>query len=178
MLKKILVVAVVVILAFVTFVACQPSEFHIRRSARMSAPASAVFAEINDFHQWAAWSPWEKLDPAMKKTFEGAPQGVGAIYSWSGNREAGKGRMEIVQSKPADLVRIKLNFLEPFKATDDTEFALKPEANQTVVTWTMSGKNPFLMKAMGLFVNMDKMIGGDFEKGLAQMKAVVEAPPK
>jgi carbon monoxide dehydrogenase subunit G len=178
MLKKILIALAVIVLVFVVIVALQPSDFRVTRSTTISAPAPAVFAQVNDFHKWDAWSPWAKLDPAMKKTYDGVPAGTGAIYSWSGNDQVGDGRMTLTESRPSDLIRIKLEFMKPFAATNTTEFNFKPEGNQTVVTWSMFGENNFMAKAFGLLMNMDKMVGGDFEKGLAQMKSVVEAAPK
>ena len=148
------------------------------RSATISAPAPAVFAQVNDFHNWEAWSPWAKLDPAAKATFEGPSTGTGAIFKWAGNKEVGEGSMTITESRPSDLIRIKLEFLRPFEATNSAEFTFKPEGNRTAVTWSMEGKNNFIAKAVCLFMNMDKMVGGQFEQGLAQMKAVVEAAPK
>ena len=148
------------------------------RSATISAPAPAVFAQVNDFHNWEAWSPWAKLDPAAKATFEGPSTGTGAIFKWAGNKEVGEGSMTITESRPSDLIRIKLEFLRPFEATNSAEFTFKPEGNRTGVTWSMEGKNNFIAKAVCLFMNMDKMVGGQFEQGLAQMKAVVEAAPK
>jgi hypothetical protein len=114
----------------------------------------------------------------MKQAYEGAPTGIGAIYTWTGNKEVGEGRMTIIESRPSDLIRIKLEFFKPFRATNTAEFTFKPEGNQTSVTWSMTGKNNFMAKAVHLFMNMDKMIGGQFEKGLAQMKSVVEGAPK
>jgi hypothetical protein len=178
MIKKILIGLAVVVLLLVVFIALQSSTYRVERSATINAPAPVVFAQVNDFHKWNAWSPWAKIDPAMKQTFEGAPAGVGAIYNWSGNKEVGEGRMTITESHPSDLVKIKLEFLRPFAATSDTTFTFKPEGNQTRVTWTMAGDKNFIAKAFHLFVNMDKMVGGDFEKGLAQMKSVAEAAPK
>ncbi len=178
MLKKILIAIGVIIIVFAVLVAMQPSEFHVVRAATMSAPAPAVFAQVNDFHNWEAWSPWAKLDPAMKKTYEGAPAGTGAISTWAGNKQVGEGRATITESRPSDLIRIELEFVRPFAATNTVEFTFKPEGNQTSVTWSMAGKNNFIAKAIHLFMDMDKMVGGDFEKGLAQMKSVVEAAPK
>ncbi|HUR45808.1 MAG TPA: SRPBCC family protein [Candidatus Saccharimonadales bacterium] len=178
MIKKILIILGVIIVIFIVIVALQPADFRVVRSASMTAPAPAVFAQVNDFHNWDAWSPWAKLDPNMKTTFEGPPAGPGAIYSWTGDRKVGAGRMAITESKPAELVRIKLDFLKPFEASNVTEFSFKPDGNNTSVTWSMTGRNNFMAKAFCLFMNMDKMVGGDFEKGLAQMKKVVEAPPK
>jgi uncharacterized protein YndB with AHSA1/START domain len=173
--KKILIGLAAVIVVFAVVVALQPSEFRVVRSATIPAPPPAVFAQVNDFHHWNAWSPWAKLDPAMKQTYEGAPAGTGAIYTWTGNDDVGEGRMTVTESRPNELVRIKLEFLKPFAATNTTEFTFKPEGNQTAVTWAMIGEKNFISKAFSLFVSMDEMIGGDFDKGLAQMKAVAEA---
>jgi hypothetical protein len=178
MLKKILIATAAIIGVFVVVVALQPSEFRIVRSASISAPAPAVFAQVNDFHNWEAWSPWAKLDPAAKVIFEGPPAGKGAIFRWAGNKDVGEGSMTITDSRPSDLVRIKLEFLKPFEATNTAEFTFKPEGNRTAVTWSMEGKNNFIAKAVCLFMNMEKMVGGQFEEGLASMKSVVEAAPK
>ena len=178
MLKKILIALAVIIVVLVVIVALQPSDFRVARSATISAPPPAVFAQVNDFHKWEAWNPWGKIDPAMKQTYEGAPAGPGAIYTWSGNNEVGEGRMTITDSRPSDLIRVKLEFFKPFAATNTAEFAFKPEGNQTLVTWSMFGEKNFMAKAVHLVMNMDKMIGGQFEKGLADMKSAVEAPAK
>jgi hypothetical protein len=178
MLKKILIVLAVFVVVFVVIVALQPAEFRVVRSATISAPAQVVFAQVNDFHNWNAWSPWAKLDPAMKQTYEGAPAGIGAVYTWAGNKEVGEGRMTIIESRPSDLIRIKLEFFKPFAGTSIAEFTFKPESNQTAVTWSMSGEKNFMVKAFHLFMNMDKMIGDDFEKGLANLKSVAEAAAK
>ncbi|PYN34923.1 MAG: polyketide cyclase [Candidatus Rokuibacteriota bacterium] len=167
------VVLVVGVLAAI--VALQPSEFRIERSATIAAPAPAVFAQVNDFHNWEAWSPWAKLDPAAKSSFEGAPAGKGAAFAWAGNSKVGEGRMTITESRPGELVRLKLEFLKPFEATNTAEFTFKPEGERTAVTWSMYGHNKFIARAVGLFVNMDKALGGEFEKGLASMKSVAEA---
>lgn len=178
MFKKILIVIGVIIVGFVVVVAIQPSEFRIERSAIISAPAPTVFAQVNDFHNWEAWSPWAKLDPAAKATFEGPRAGKGAVFRWAGNEEVGEGSMTIMESRPSDLIRIKLEFLKPFEATNTAEFTFKPENNQTTVTWIMEGQNNFIAKAVCLFMNMDQMVGGQFEKGLASMKSVAEAATK
>jgi hypothetical protein len=178
MLKKIFVGIVVIVVAFVVIVALQPSEFRVARSTTVSAPPAAVFAQVNDFHNWEVWSPWAKLDPAAKVTFEGPSAGEGAIFRWVGNEEVGEGSMMITESRPSDLVRIKLEFLKPFAAINTAEFTFKPEGNRTAVTWSMFGTNNFIAKAFCLFMNMDKMVGGQFEKGLASMKSVTEATPK
>jgi Polyketide cyclase / dehydrase and lipid transport len=178
MLVKILIALAVIVVVLIVIVALQPSDFRVTRSATMSAPAPAAFAQVNDFHKWEAWNPWGKIDPAMKQTYEGTPAGTGAIYSWIGNNEVGEGRMTIIESHPSDLIRIKLEFFKPFAANNTAEFTFKPEGNQTVVTWSMSGDKNFMAKAIHLFINMDKMIGGQFDKGLAEMKSIVERAPK
>lgn len=178
MLKKILIALVAIVVVFVVVVALQPSEFRVARTATISAPAPAVFAQVNDFHKWEAWSPWAKRDPAAQTTFEGPSAGTGAIFKWVGNEEVGEGSMTIAESRPSDLIRIKLEFLKPFASTSTAEFTFKPEGNQTAVMWSMAGKNNFIAKAVCLFMNMDKTVGGDFEQGLAQIKSVVEAAPK
>jgi uncharacterized protein YndB with AHSA1/START domain len=178
MLKKILIAAVVILVVLVAVVALQPAEFRIARTTVISAPPPAVFAQVNDFHRWEAWSPWAKLDPAMTQRYEGAPAGAGAIYSWAGNGQVGEGRMTMTESRPNDLIRVKLEFVKPFSATNTAEFTFKPEGDRTAVTWSMTGENNFVGKAIGLLMNMDRMVGAQFEQGLAQMKSVVEAPPR
>ncbi len=177
MLKLILICLAAVIAIFLVVAALQPADFRITRSATISAPPSAVFEQINDFQKWNAWSPWAKLDPNAKNTFTGPPAGVGASFTWSGNNEVGEGRMTITESKPGELVRMKLEFTKPFAATNLTEFTLKPEGNQTAVTWSMSGHNNFVSKAMCLIMNCDKMVGGKFEEGFANLKTVVTSKP-
>ena len=178
MLKWTLIAVVAVVVVFVAFVALQPADFRIERSATMRAPAAAAHAQVNDFQNWRAWSPWEKIDPALKRSYEGPKAGTGAVYAWQGNKDVGEGRMTITDSRPGELVRIKLEFFKPFAATNTAEFRFKPAADgkneSTAVTWSMTGQNNFLSKAMCLFVDMDKMVGGMFEQGLTQMKSVVE----
>jgi polyketide cyclase/dehydrase/lipid transport protein/type II secretion system GspH-like protein len=178
MLRKILVALLVIVVVLVAVIAMQPSDFHVARATAIAAPAPVVFAQVNDFHKWEAWNPWGKLDPAAKQTYEGAPAGAGAIYAWRGNSQVGEGHMTMVESRPSDLIRIKLEFFKPMAGTSTAEFTFKPEGDQTAVTWTMTGTNGFVGKAMCLVVNMDRMIGGQFEKGLADMKAVAEASAK
>jgi len=173
-----ILILLAVVTVFVLIVAMQPSEFRVARSVTMSAPAPALFAQVNDFHRWEAWNPWGKIDPAIKQTYEGAPAGVGAIYSWVGNNQVGEGRMTITESRPNDLIRLKLEFYKPFAATNSAEFTFKPAGDQTAVTWSMTGNKNFMAKAIHLFVSMDKMIGGQFDKGLGSMKSVVEGAPK
>jgi len=175
LLIRVLVVLVAVVLIFVGIVAMQPSDFRIERSTTISAPPADVFPHVNDFHAWEAWSPWEKLDPSMTRTYEGPPTGTGSIYSWVGDANVGEGRMSITESQPNDLIKIKLEFIKPFAGTNAVDFNFKPEGDQTLVTWTMNGQYSFIPKAMNLVMNMDKMIGDSFESGLAQLKSVVEA---
>ncbi len=174
MLKIVLVAIAFIVVVFLVVVAMQPSDFRIARSATIAAPAPAVFAQVNELRKWEAWSPWAKRDPDMKQTYEGAAAGAGAVTAWAGNKAVGEGRMTITESRPGELIRIKLEFLSPFTATNTAEFIFRPEGNQTVVTWSMSGRNNFIAKAMHLFMDMDKMVGKDFEAGLASMKAVTE----
>lgn len=175
MLKIILIVLLVAIVGLVIVVSMQPADFAITRTATIHAPPQVVHDQVNDLHHWQAWSPWEKLDPEMKKTFEGPPAGANASYAWAGNSKAGEGKMTITESRPGELVRIKLEFIKPFAATNMTDFTFTPEGAGTKVTWKMYGKNGFMGKAFGLFMNMDKMVGDDFEKGLAALKSVSEA---
>lgn len=174
MLKIALIAIAVIVVLFLVLVAMQPSDFCVARSATIAAPAPAVFAQVNELRKWEAWSPWAKRDPAMKQTYEGAPAGSGAVTAWAGNKDVGEGRMTITESRPSELIRIKLEFFKPFTATNTAEFTFRPEGSQTVVTWSMSGQNNFIAKAMHLFMNMDKMVGKDFESGLANMKTVTE----
>ena len=176
--KKVLLALAVIVVVFLAIVALQPAEFRVVRTATISAPPPAVFTQVNDLHNWEAWSPWGKLDPAMKQTYAGAPAGAGAIYTWAGNSQVGEGRMTITESNPSDLIRLKLEFLKPFTATCTSEFTFKPEGDRTAVSWSMAGRNNFMAKAFGLFMNSDKMVGGDFERGLAQMKSLVETASK
>ncbi len=179
MIKKvilgILALIVVVVVIFCAVVVMQPEDFKITRTATMNAPAEKIFEQVNDFHKWEAWSPWAKLDPNMKTTYSGPASGVGAVYNWVGNNDVGEGKMAITASHPSEHIAIDLEFLKPFAAKNVTEFMLKPDVDKTNVTWTMAGKNNFMAKAFNLVMNMDKLVGGDFEKGLSQMKTVVEA---
>jgi polyketide cyclase/dehydrase/lipid transport protein len=177
MILKILIVLALILAAFVVAVLLQPSDFKITRSATVNAPAAAVFAQVNDFHKWEAWSPWAKMDPAAKNSYEGPAAGKGALFRWEGNNDVGAGNMTITESRPSDLILIRLEFLKPMPAVNTTEFTFKPDGSQTLVTWTMSGKNNFMGKAFGLIVNCDKMVGGWFEKGLASIKSLAEAAP-
>jgi hypothetical protein len=172
---KIAAALAVIVIGFVAFVATRPSEYRVARTVTMAVPASAAFAQVNDFHRWGAWNPWAKLDPAMKQTYEGAPAGPGAVYTWAGNTQVGAGRMTMTESRPNELVRINLEFLKPFAATSIAEFTFRPEGDRTAVTWSMVGQANFIAKIVHLFVDMDTMIGGNFERGLADLKSIVEA---
>ncbi|MFZ5443934.1 MAG: SRPBCC family protein [Myxococcota bacterium] len=175
MLKKILAAVAVLLVVFVVVVATRPAEFEIKRtSAPIKAPAAVVYAQVVDFKAWGAWSPWEKLDPAMKRTFAGAAAGLGAKYAWDGEK-AGAGSMEIIEATEGRHVGIDLQFTRPFPASNPTsiDFAQSGDGT-TTVTWKMTGKNGFMSKAFGLFVDLDKMVGADFENGLAAMKSVAE----
>ncbi len=180
MLIKTLIVIAAIVVVFVLFVATRPSAFRIVRSATIAAPPEVVFAQVNDFRAWQAWSPWEKKDPNLRRTYEGPPAGRGAVYAWAGNKEVGEGRMTLTESRPAELIRIKLEFFKPVAATNTAEFTVQPRGagggGQTDVTWSMTGHNGFMAKAFCMFMDMDKMVGSDFEKGLAQMKTVTESP--
>lgn len=181
MLKKILLGAgaavALLIVVFAIAVLMQPSEYRVQRSLAMAAPQERVFEQVNDFHNWQPWSPWAKLDPNAKYTFEGPPSGTGAIYRWAGNDKVGEGHLTITESQPPESIRLKLVFIKPMPGVADTEFTFKPEGERTRMTWTMSGKNEdFMSKAFCLFMNMDTMIGGDFEKGMALIKEIVERP--
>jgi uncharacterized protein YndB with AHSA1/START domain len=166
--------AVVAILGFLGFVSTRPSSFRVERRGRFNAPPERVFAKLNDFREWASWSPWEGLDPNMQRTMSGAQSGPGSIYEWEGNRNVGKGRMEIVSADPPRKLNIKLDFLKPFEAHNMTEFTIEPRDGGSELTWAMTGDSPFMSKLMGVFMNFDKLIGKDFEKGLASLKTKVE----
>jgi carbon monoxide dehydrogenase subunit G len=174
MLKTILIAVVVVIAGVLAFASTRPDSFSVQRATTVHAPPDKVFALINDFHRWGEWSPWEKLDPEMKRTFGGPAAGVGATYAWTGNSKVGEGRMEILKTAPASKVDIKLDFIKPFEGHNIAEFTLTPQGENTQVLWVMHGPAPFVSKLMGVFVSMDTMIGKDFEAGLANMKAAAE----
>ncbi|HEY7087050.1 MAG TPA: SRPBCC family protein [Tepidisphaeraceae bacterium] len=175
MLPYILIGIAALIALFLLIVAMQPAAFKVVRSAKIAAPPETVFAQVNDFHNWDAWSPWAKIDPDCRNSFEGAPAGQGAVFSWDGNKKVGAGRMTITDSRPAEKVRIKLEFFRPFKCENAAEFTFTPVgSDQTQVNWAMTGQKNFMFKAFCMFANMDKAVGGDFEKGLAAMKAVSE----
>ena len=178
MLKKILIALAAIIAVFLIVVTLQPSEFKVERSAKISAPPPAVFDQVNDFHKWEAWSPWAKLDPNAKVSFEGPPSGTGTIMTWDGNDKVGQGKMKLTESKPDELVKIDVDFVRPFEGSSTSQFAFKPEGDQTAVTWTMESHHNFLAKAMCLVFNGKKMMQGEMDKGLANMKSVVEGTSK
>ena len=165
-----------VVAGLLGFAASRPPGFRVERRGHVDAPPERVFAKLDDFREWPSWSPWEELDPAMMRTFSGSPSGTGAIYEWSGNKKVGRGRMEIIDRTPSGRVVIKLDFIEPFPAQNVTEFLLQPSGAGTDVTWSMTGTKNFVMKLMGVFVNLDRMIGRDFEKGLARLANAVRPP--
>ncbi|HBJ84271.1 MAG TPA: polyketide cyclase [Verrucomicrobiales bacterium] len=178
MIKKVLlglIAAIVIILVVASF---QSDDLNVTRSATIAAPPDAVFKVVNDFRQWDAWSPWSKLDPAMKKTLEGPPEGVGAIYKWSGNNEVGEGSTRLVGSKPNETIDMKLEFVRPFEGSSDVRFTFAPEGTGTKVTWAMQSKKPFIGKVMGLFMDCGKMCGDQFSEGLGNLGKVVTAAPK
>ena len=173
MFKIIAIAVVVLIAALLAFAATRPDTFRVQRTTSIKAPPEKIFALLNDFHSWSAWSPWEKMDPAMKRSYSGATSGEGAVYEWEGNSKVGKGRMEIADASPSK-VTVNLDFLKPFEAHNVAEFTLRSKGDSTDVTWTMHGPNLYISKVMSVFVSMDKMIGKDFENGLANLKTLAE----
>lgn len=164
-----LVVALALIAALLVTAATRPDHFRIERDALIPAPPEVVFGLLNDFHEWQRWSPWEGMDPQMQRNYSGADRGVGAVYAWQGNKKVGEGRMEIRESAPATRLVIQLDFFKPFEAHNIAEFTLRPEAAGTRVNWAMHGPSPFISKLMGLVFNFDRMVGKDFERGLANL---------
>jgi len=177
MLKKIVLAVAAALAVLAIVIALQPSTFHVERSVTIAAPPEAVSAQVVDFHAWRAWSPWEKLDPGMKRSYDGPPSGVGAKYAWIGSKEVGEGRMTIEKSEPAQ-VALELEFLKPFRSTSTGTFTFTKTESGTKTTWAMDGKNDFMSKAFHLVIDVDKLIGADFERGLAAMKIAAEAAPK
>ncbi len=177
--KKLLYAAAIfigLIALFAIFVAVQPADYKVVRTITINAPPEKCFEQINDFHNWNAWSPWVKLDPNAKYTYEGPTAGTGAIYKWVGNDQVGEGEMTILESVPGERIAMKLEFKKPFNDICDTDFAFKSEGTQTAVTWTMVGKKNFFAKAICLFTSIENMLGENFDEGLGKMKAVVETP--
>jgi hypothetical protein len=174
MLKRIGITIVVLIGVMLVYAAMKPDTFRIQRSAAINAPPEKIFSFLNDFHNWTAWSPWEKMDPALKRTYGGTESGKSAVYEWDGNNQVGQGRMEISDTSPPSHILIKLDFLKPFEAHNTAEFTLDSGGRSTQVTWAMYGPQPYMAKVMSLFLDMDKMVGEQFEQGLANLKAVSE----
>ena len=148
--------------------------YSVERSVTIDAPPARIYDQIANFHNWISWSPWEGLDPELKRTYSGAESGTGAVYRWSGNRKAGQGRMEITDATEPSRVQIDLVFEKPWKARNDTLFTIQPEGSGSSVDWSMTGKNTLMTKVMGIFKSMDNLLGPDFEKGLARLKATTE----
>jgi carbon monoxide dehydrogenase subunit G len=174
MFKTIAIIVVVLIAAVLVYAATKPDTFRVERSASIKAPPEKVFALLNDFQRWGAWSPWEKKDPAMKRTFSVVTSGKGAQYAWEGNGDVGQGRMEIADSVSPSKIRIKLDFVKPFEAHNIVEFTLEPKGDATNITWAMQGDTPYFAKIIHVFFNMDRMVGNDFETGLANLKTLAE----
>ena len=177
MLKILGIIAVLVtvpLAAVLVYAATKPDTFRVQRTASIKAPPEKIFATLNDFHSWGAWSPWETKDPAMKRTFSGSEKGRGAVYEWDGDKNVGKGRMEITESSPPSKVALDLNMLKPFEANNTVEFTLEPQGDATRVTWVMNGRAPYIAKIVHVFFDMDRMVGNDFEAGLANLKTVAE----
>ena len=160
---------VIAVVAVLVVASRKPDRFRIERSALIDASPEAIFALINDFHQWRSWSPWEARDPALKRSYSGAASGKGAVYAWEGNRNVGSGRMEIMESSTPSKIVIKLDFIKPFEGHNTAEFTLTPDTNATVVNWMMTGPSIFFSKIMQVFMSFDRMIGRDFESGLANL---------
>jgi len=175
MIEKILIGGTLAVVGALVVVALQPSDYRVTRTATIDAPPAAVFARVNDLRQFQTWNPFARMDPNAKNTFEGAPAGVGAAMAWSGNKNIGEGRMAIVESRADELVRMRLDFMRPFASTAFAEFTFVPEGGRTAVTWSMTGRNNFMAKAIHLVVHMDRMLGGQFEQGLAALKSQAEA---
>ncbi|MBI3730631.1 MAG: SRPBCC family protein [Burkholderiales bacterium] len=167
-------IVILLLIAFILFVAARPDDFRVERALSMRASPEQIFPLINDFHEWEAWSPWEKADPAVQRTYSGAELGKGAIYAWKGNKELGEGKMEILDTQPFNYLRLQINFYKPFAAQNTIEFRLENKDGSTVVSHAMFGPSNFMSKLMGLFFNMDKMVGGKFDEGLLSIKNIVE----
>ncbi|MBK6974199.1 MAG: SRPBCC family protein [Sterolibacteriaceae bacterium] len=174
MVKIIGLIVALVIAGVLILAATRPDTFRVQRATTIQAPPQKVFEFINDFDRWSVWSPWEKKDPAMKRTFGAATSGKGATYAWQGNKDVGQGSMEIAASAPPSRVAIKLDFVKPFEAHNMVEFTLEPKGEATAVTWSMQGHTPYFAKIIHLFFDMDSMVGKDFEAGLASLKAAAE----
>ena len=175
MFKFIAIAIAVLIAAVLIYATTRPDTFSVQRTETIKAPPDKIFPLINDFHSWPSWSPWEKLDPAMQRTLSGAASGPGAVYEWSGNKQVGSGRMEVTGDVVASKVTIKLDFFTPFEGHNTVEFTLEAQGDSTLVSHAVFGPSPYISKLMGIFFNMDKMIGDKFEEGLHSLKAIAEA---
>ena len=173
MFKTIFIIVVVLIVALLVYAATKPDTFRVQRSASIDAPAEKIFPFINDFRKWVDWSPWERMDPDLKRSFGGAASGEGSVYEWEGQK-VGKGRMEIAKISPPTNILINLDFLKPFEAHNIAEFTLEPRGNSTTITWAMYGPNPYFAKVMHIFFSMDRMVGTQFETGLDNLKTIAE----
>ena len=174
MFKTIAITITVLIGVILVYAATRPDSFRIERSTSIKAPPEKIFPLINDFRQWEAWSPWEKIDPEIKRTYSGTTSGKGAVYEWHGNKDVGQGRMEIIDSLPPSRVALKLDFITPFEAHNSVDFTLATQGDTTIVTQAMYGPSPYIAKVMGLFFSMEKMVGQKYEEGLANLKAAAE----
>ena len=174
MLTTIIAIFIVLLAALFVFAATRPDTFRIQRTATIKAPPENIFVLFDDLHSWGAWSPWEKVDPALKRNYSGAPKGEGAVYEWQGNNKVGVGRMEITESSPTSRILIKLDFFKPFEAHNTAEFTLLAKGDTTEVTWAMYGPSPYISKLMGLLCRMDSMVGKQFEAGLTNLKTIAE----
>jgi uncharacterized protein YndB with AHSA1/START domain len=174
MFKTITLIIGIFIGVILLYAATRPDTFRIERSTRIQAPPEKIFPLINGFHQWEAWSPWEKIDPALKRSYSGVDSGKGAVYGWQGNKDVDQGRMEIIESTPSSNLMIKIDFSQPFEAHNTIQFTLDRQGDTTMVTQAMYGPSPFVSRLMGLFFSMDKMVGQKFEEGLTSLKAIAE----
>jgi hypothetical protein len=174
LLIPILIAVAAIVVIFIVVVSLQPGKFRLERSTSIATPAAIPFANVNDFHRWKAWSPWENIDANLKRTYEGPAAGVGSTYSWVG-KKAGTGRMTILESRSNQLIKIQLEFFKPFRATNTVDFIFIPDGNQTAVKWAMYGPNSFIAKFIHMLCSMDKMVGPSFEEGLAKLKTVSES---
>ena len=174
MVKKIAIAVGVIVAGVLGYAATRPDTFRVERTATVKAPPDKIYPLIQDFHAWSGWSPWERVDPGMRRTYGGAPSGVGAEYAWDGDKNVGKGRMEIAEASPPSKVTLKLDFERPLEAHNIVNFTMEPKGDATSVTWAMHGSVPFLAKIVHVFLDMDRMVGQDFEAGLANLKALAE----
>ncbi len=174
MLINLLLALVFLIVVVLLIAAFRPKDFRVVRSRTIAAPPAALFALVNDFKQWRQWSPWENVDPNLQRAYDGSAAGVGSRYAWVGNNQVGQGSMTILESRASELIRIKIEFLKPMAGVCDIEFSFRDEGGRTLVTWSMGGCHHFMARVMGLFLNLDKMTGGFFEKGLADLARLTE----